>query len=90
MNRMAVARVRKIVPISAVAFLLFCAPLQLAAQETPVAERGSVIAWFSSLWSDLTGWLAGEPVPTQPQPEPPGANRDNGCAVDPHGGDCGG
>lgn len=90
MNRRGVARVRKIVPVSAVAFLLFCVPLQLAAQERESQAHAKLpaIAWFTDLWSDFTAWLAGEPVSTPSQPEPP-ANRDNGCAIDPHGGDCG-
>lgn len=92
MNRRGVARVRKIVPISTVALLLFCAPLQLAAQEreSQAAAKLPAITWLTDLWSDFTAWLAGEPVPTPSQPEPPAANRDSGCTVDPHGGDCGG
>ena len=90
MNRMGVARVRKIVSFNIVAFLLFCAPLQLAAQERESqAAKLPTIAWLTTLWSDLTTWLAGEQVSTQPEPELPAAGRDNGCAVDPHGGDCG-
>jgi hypothetical protein len=92
MNRMGVARVRKIVPISTVTFLLFFAPLQLASQEREFQAHAKLpaVAWLTALWSDLTAWLAGEPVPTPSQPEPPAGNRDSGCTVDPHGGDCGG
>lgn len=90
MDRRGVARVRKIVPVGVVASLLFCAPLQLAAQEREsAAARIPAIAWLTSLWSDLTVGFAGEPVSAQPEPELPAANKENGCAVDPNGG-CGG
>lgn len=90
MNRMRVALVHKIALLS-VAILLFCTPLQLAAQESPAADRISVIEWFDSLWGDLAAWLAGELAPTPPRPELPSESTgddDNGCAIDPNGG-CG-
>ncbi len=83
MNRMRVALVHKIVPVSVVAFLLFCTPLPLAAQERESrAADQVVIAWFSGLWSDLTAWLAGAVETPQP---PPGSFHDGRCAVDPNG-----
>lgn len=88
MNRMRAPLVRKIVPLG-IAVLLLCLPLQLAAQakESSAVDQVSPIAWFASLWSDLTIWLADEPPP--PTPEPPSeSNGDNGCAIDPNGG-CG-
>lgn len=89
MHRMRVAFVHKIVPLGVVAFLLFGAPLQLAAQESeaPVAERVSVIEWFSGAWSELATWLASD-APTSPRPEST-VQADSGCTVDPHG-RCGG
>ncbi len=92
MNRMRVALVHKIVPASVVAFLLFCTPLQLVAQEREpraTAAQVSMIEWFSGLWSDLTAWLAGGVVSSTQLEPPPQSTSDNGCAVDPHGG-CGG
>ena len=83
MNRMRVASVHKIVPVAALAVLLFCTPLQLAAQEREprAAAQVSTMEWFASLWSELAVWLAGEAQPDQPT-----ENLENGCIVDPHGG----
>ena len=91
MNRMRVASVHKIVPISVVAFLLLCTPLQLTAQEARAADQGSTIGWLANLWNDLTAWLTGELAPTPPpHPEQPSESRgENSCAIDPNGG-CGG
>ena len=90
MNRTPVASAEKILSIGILALLLFCAPMHLAAQEreTRATDQSPALAWFTSLWSDLTAWLTGEVMP--PQPElPPGNNAENGCAIDPNGG-CGG
>ena len=93
---------RKVVTASTVAFLLVCVPTQLAAveKEAPAAGELAVLAWLSSLWSDLTAWFAeldtDHGCAVDPhggcgsQPEPPTElDTDNGCVVDPHGG-CGG
>lgn len=90
MSRMRFSLNHKILTASAVAILLLCAPLHLAAQEREAPSGGHVSAleWFSGLWSDLTAWFSGEVKP--PLPEPPSETQgDNGCAVDPHG-VCGG
>jgi hypothetical protein len=82
MNRMRVASVHKILQISALAALLFCAPLQLTAQERePRAadHQSSAIERISSLWNDLAAWLTGA-FPSPP-PSPDGA-----CSIDPWGG----
>lgn len=93
MNRMRVALVHKIVPISVLAFLLLCTPLQLAAQEkAPRAadHQAPMLEWIAGLWSDVTAWLNGELAPTPPHPEQPSESRgENSCAIDPNGG-CGG
>jgi hypothetical protein len=85
--------VRKVISSSALAILLLCAPLQLAAQES-VHERaaqtvvtGSVLEWFTGFWSDLTAWFTGDVVP-DPKPKP-SSDTDSGGCLDPHGG-CGG
>jgi len=87
MNRMRVALVHKIVPVSVVAFLLFCTPLQLVAQEREpraAAAQVSMIEWFSSLWSDLTAWLASGVLP--PPPDQTTNSLDDACSIDPWGG----
>lgn len=88
MNRMRVALVRKIVPGSAVAALLFCTPLPLAAQEREprAADQVSTIEWFAGVWSDFTAWLDGEILPPPSGPDRPTEGLDSGCIVDPHGG----
>jgi len=85
--------VRKAISSGALAILLLCAPLQLAAQES-VHERDarsvatdSMFEWFSGFWSDLTAWLTGGVVP-DPKPKPT-SDTDGGGCLDPHGG-CGG
>ena len=90
--------VRKVISSGALAILLLCAPLQLAAQES-VQERGahavvtgSMLEWFAGFWSDLTAWLTGGVVP-DPKPRPTGSggsNTDGGGCLDPLGGGCGG
>jgi len=88
---------RKVLSSSALAILLLCAPLQLAAQES-VQERdahavvtGSTLEWFAGFWSDLTAWLTGG-VALDPKPTPGGggSNTDGGGCLDPLGGGCGG
>ena len=85
---------RKVISSSALAILLLCAPLQLAAQEAVqerAAQTGSVLEWFAGFWSDLTAWLTGGVVP-DPKPRPTGSggsDTDGGGCLDPHGG-CGG
>lgn len=89
MNRLQLSLVRNVLSASVVAILLLAAPVQLAAQEreSPTASRASMNEWFSSLWTDLTGWLTSGVVP---RPAPPSQSTpDNGCAIDPNGG-CGG
>jgi len=93
MNRLRRSLVRKVLSSSALAILLLCAPLQLAAQE-PVKERAaqtsSVLDWFAGFWGDLTAWLTGGEVPV-PKPKPSGGagtDTDSGGCLDPHGG-CG-
>lgn len=89
MNRTRVTSLHKIAPASVVAVLLLCTPLQLTAQEreTRAGDQVSTIEWLTSLWDDLTVWLAGDLVPALPEPSD---NRtDNSCAIDPNGG-CGG
>lgn len=89
--------VRKVISSSALAILLLCAPLQLAAQES-VHERaaqtvvtGSVLEWFTGFWSDLTAWFTGDVVPDpKPTPGGGGSNTDGGGCLDPLGGGCGG
>jgi hypothetical protein len=91
MVRMRVALVHKIVPVSVLAVLLFCTPLQLTAQErAPRAadHQTSVIEWASSLWNDLAAWLTGDILPAPPDTEPSDSRTDNSCAIDPNGG-CG-
>lgn len=85
MHRVRVAFVHKIVSVGVVTFLLFGAPLHLAAQEreAPAAEWGSVIEWFSGVWGELTAWLVDD-APTLPRPELT-SQADSGCTVDPHG-----
>jgi hypothetical protein len=90
--------VRKVLASSALAILLLCAPLQLAAQES-VQERaaqtvvtGSALEWFAGFWSDLTAWFTGGEVPA-PKPRPTGSGEsdtDGGGCLDPLGGGCGG
>jgi hypothetical protein len=90
--------VRKVISSGALAILLLCAPLQLAAQEF-VHERDarsvatvSVFEWFSGFWSDLTAWLTGGVV-LDPKPTPGeggSSNTDSGGCLDPHGGCVGG
>lgn len=85
--------VRKVISSGALAILLLCAPLQLAAQES-VHERaaqtvvtGSVLEWFTGFWSDLTAWFTGGEVPA---PKPiPSSDTDGGGCLDPNG-RCGG
>jgi hypothetical protein len=91
MNRMRVALFHKIVPVSFVAVLLLCAPLQLTAQdrEPRAAAQSSVIEWVSSLWNDLTSWLAGGVPSTPPGPDRPTENQDGAGCIDPWGGGCG-
>jgi len=86
--------IRKAISSGALAILLLCAPLQLAAQES-VHERaaqtvvtGSVLEWFTGFWSDLTAWLTGGEVPV-PKPKP-SSDTDSGGCLDPHGGCVGG
>jgi hypothetical protein len=89
--------VRKVISSGALAILLLCAPLQLAAQEA-IQERaaqivvtGSVLEWFAGFWSDLTAWFTGGAV-LDPKPKPTGgggSDTDGGGCLDPHGG-CGG
>ncbi len=90
MNRMRVSLFRKIVPVSFVAVLLLCAPLQLTAQEREprAAEQVSMVEWFSSLWNDFTVWLSGNLLPAPPNSDPSDSRTDNSCAIDPNGG-CG-
>ncbi len=84
----------KVLSSGALAILLMCAPMQLAAQEAvrereaPTVVTGSVLEWFAGLWSDVTAWFTGGVVP-RPEPPPPQSTPDNGCAIDPNGG-CGG
>jgi len=89
--------VRKVISSGALAILLLCAPLQLAAQDF-VHERDarsvatdSVFEWFAGFWSDLTAWLTGG-VALDPKPTPGGggSNTDGGGCLDPLGGGCGG
>ncbi len=83
---------RKVLTASAVAIVLASVPSHLAAQDGPAATevRASMLGWFTSIWGDLTAWLAGEVAPAPPQPEWLSQSQaDNGCIVDPHGG-CGG
>ena len=87
MSRMRFSLNHKILTASAVAILLLCAPLQVAAQEreAPSADHVSVLEWFTGLLSDLATWFSGEVKP--PLPEPPSESQgDNGCIIDPHGG----
>lgn len=90
--------VRKVLSSSALAILLLCAPLQLAAQESvherdaPTVATGSMLEWFASVWSDLTAWVTGGVVP-DPKPKPTesgGSDTDGGGCLDPLGGGCGG
>jgi hypothetical protein len=88
--------VRKVLSSGALALLLLCAPLQLAAQES-VHDRdahsvatASVLDWFAGFWSDLTASLTGGVVP-DPTPNPTGSggsNTDGGGCLDPLGGGC--
>src|SRR5688572_21764536 len=89
MNRMRIALFHRIVPASFVAVLLLCTPPQLTAQERELraADQATTIDWLTSLWNDLTTWLAGEVIPV-PKPTP-SSDIDGGGCLDPHGG-CGG
>jgi len=93
MIRLRRALVRKVLASSALALLLLCVPIQLAAQvrETPTAAHVSVLAWFTGLWCDLTAWFASGVVTPPPPPpgSPPESTTDNSCAIDPNGA-CGG
>jgi hypothetical protein len=82
--------VRKVVSSGALALLLTCAPMALAAQEkeAPAPRQVSVVEWFSSLWSDVTAWVTGGGG-AGGKPAAATSDSDLGCAVDPHGG-CGG
>lgn len=89
MPRLLPAFARKALTASAVAILLVCIPSQLAAveKEAPSADQVSMLAWFSSVWSDLAAWFAGDEVPPPPPPETPSqSDTDNGHVLDPHGG----
>ena len=92
---------RKVLTASMVAFLLMCVPSQLVAmeREASAARQAIVLAWFSSLWSDLAAWLAELDTDEGCAPDPHGGcasqpetsaefDTDHGCAPDPHGG-CG-
>lgn len=88
---------RKVLSSSALAILLLCTPLQLAAQDTvqdraaQAAVKGSVLEWFAGFWSDLTAWFTGGEVPA-PKPGPTGSGEsetDGGGCLDPNG-RCGG
>ena len=92
MTRLRCSLAREVLSSGALALLLMCVPLQLAAQEkgTPTAAHGSVLEWFTGLWSDLNAWFTDQVIPAPPRPDPPPqSTTDNGCAIDPNGG-CGG
>jgi hypothetical protein len=79
----------KILTTGAIAGLLFCAPMHLAAQEREAltAKQYPALEWLSGLWHAIAIQLTLAPAP---QPEPPSQSTpDNGCAIDPNGG-CGG
>jgi hypothetical protein len=88
--------VRKVISSGALAILLLCAPLQLAAQEfvherdAPSVATDSVLQWFAGFWSDFTAWFTGgvvlDPAPT---PEGGSSSPDGGGCLDPNG-RCGG
>jgi hypothetical protein len=67
---------RKILAVSAVAFLMVCLPMSLAAQEGAVraAEEAALAEWFSSIWS----WLANQLIPAS-------VDVDGSCSLDPDG-----
>lgn len=92
MNRRRSPFGRKIVLVSVIAVLLFCAPLHLGAQEREArvtTDQAPVIAWLSGLWSNLTAWLAGEIPPPLPGPDQPTESPDGAGCIDPLGGGCG-
>lgn len=87
--------VRKVISSSALAILLLCAPLQLAAQEKErdahAVVTGSTLKWFAGLLGDLTAWFTGEVI-LDPNPTPGeggSSNTDGGGCLDPNG-RCGG
>jgi hypothetical protein len=89
--------VRKVISSGALAILLLCAPLQLAAHEAvqeregPTVATGSVLEWFAGLLGDLTAWFTGGVV-LDPKPTPGEggtSNTDGGGCLDPNG-RCGG
>lgn len=84
MIRTGVAFTKKILPVSVVAFLLLCAPLQLGAEErmAPAAGRTIVLDWLAGVWGELTAWVAGEVVAPSAVS---GEMADGSCAIDPNG-----
>jgi hypothetical protein len=80
---------RKALTAVAVAIVFSSLPSPLAAQpkEAPAKIHASVLQQFSTLWSELTAWFAGEVVPPPPTGTGPrdGVTTDNGCGIDPWG-----
>jgi len=97
MTRLRQCFVPKVVSAGVLAMMLLGSPLPLAAQEGEHARaRAFALAWVTSVWSDLTSWLAldvdgrcavdpdGCPGGMAP-PTPPEAVVDGRCGLDPNG-----
>jgi hypothetical protein len=81
----------KVLTTSALAALLFCAPIHLAAQEreAPTVKQLPAPTWLSGLWSELTVWFTEGAVAPKPAPPRGVESTDGGGCLDPNG-RCGG
>jgi UDP-N-acetyl-D-mannosaminuronic acid transferase (WecB/TagA/CpsF family) len=76
---------QRVLAASAVAIVLVCMPMRLAAQEREIhaAEQARMSEWLSGVWGELAAWLAGTvSVPPTGSEE---ANGDGSGYVDPNG-----
>jgi hypothetical protein len=80
---------RKALSAGAVVVVLASLPSPLAAQQTkaPDEVHTSVLERFSTFWSELTAWFAGETAPPRTGTGVGGgATTQGSCATDPNGG----
>ncbi len=91
---------RKVLTASAVAILLACMPVAVAAQEREIrsADQASAFDWLASIWGDVAAWFNlhvdgrctidpdGCPhgAPAPAQPAPESLG-DGRCSLDPNG-----
>jgi len=83
---------RKALTAGAVVLVLASITSPLAAQpkKAPDEIHTSAVEKFSTLWSELTAWLAAESSPPPRTGTGGGATTEGGCSIDPWGGCTGG